>query len=351
MNKGVLTALFLMAVLWAGAQPLPYYQDAYNESDQDLREALHDIIRVHSKLPYSSSSTDTWDVLKASDVDTANASNVLLIYAGVSVNGPQEYNNGNGWTREHVWPKSLGNFNTNAGVGTDCHNLKPADDALNSLRSNLEYDDLGTGGSAVNYNGSPTGNRYNGSAGVFEPRDAVKGDVARIILYMDLRYEGDPGEPDLVVREQLNSGGTTFAVLSTLLAWHWADPVDSFEMHRNDVIHQMQGNRNPFIDHPELVHYLYGDSIAVAWNPFMAVSEVSDEAFKLGANPSNSFLQIEAPTLGHYQLWTTGMHLVQEGVLLKGKNAISTATAPSGQYFLLFGDPKNFQRENIIIAH
>ena len=244
-----------------------YYEDAYEESGEDLRDALYDIISVHSHLSYSSSSTDTWDVLKASDADPNNSSNVILIYSGASVNGPQEYNNGNGWTREHVWPQSLGGFNTSPGVGTDVHNLKPSNGGLNSLRSNLEYDSLGTSGSAVNFQGQPTGCRYSNSAGVFEPRDEVKGDLARIILYMDLRYDGSGSEPNLVAREALNTGGTTFAVLSQLIKWHWADPVDSFEMNRNNVIHAMQGNRNPFIDHPELVHYLHGDSTAYEWNP------------------------------------------------------------------------------------
>ena len=153
----------VLALSTLQAQPLPYYQDAYNESGEDLREALYDIIKVHTRLTYSSSSTDTWDVLKASDKDTTNTSNVCLIYAGVSVDGPQEYNNGQGWNREHVWPRSLGNFGTSQGVGTDVHNLKPADGGLNSLRSNHEYDDLGSTGSGVNYNGTATGNRINRS--------------------------------------------------------------------------------------------------------------------------------------------------------------------------------------------
>src|SRR5210317_2228935 len=95
-NRFTLLLFGLLLTIGASAQPLTYYQDAWNEDGDDLREALYDIIRVHTKLPYSSSSTDTWDVLKVSDVDTANSSNVLLVYAGVSVNGPQEYNNGQG---------------------------------------------------------------------------------------------------------------------------------------------------------------------------------------------------------------------------------------------------------------
>ena len=330
------------------AQPLPYYQDAYNESGEDLREALYDIIKVHTRLTYSSSSTDTWDVLKASDKDTTNTSNVCLIYAGVSVNGPQEYNNGQGWNREHVWPRSLGNFGTSQGVGTDVHNLKPADGGLNSLRSNHEYDDLGSTGSGVNYNGTATGNRINGSAGLFEPRDKVKGDLARIILYMDLRYEGAGSEPDLVVREALNSGGTTHAVLSTLLDWHFADPVDSFELNRNDVIHNMQGNRNPFIDHPELVHYIYGDSTNVAWNPFMAV-EMSPEPsnLHLGPIPADAFLNITAAIAAPYSITNLSGEQMQEGTLSSGNNRIIVETLPAGSYILQSGE----LREQIIIAH
>ena len=338
----------VLALSTLQAQPLPYYQDAYNESGEDLREALYDIIKVHTRLTYSSSSTDTWDVLKASDKDTTNTSNVCLIYAGVSVNGPQEYNNGQGWNREHVWPRSLGNFGTSQGVGTDVHNLKPADGGLNSLRSNHEYDDLGSTGSGVNYNGTATGNRINGSAGLFEPRDKVKGDLARIILYMDLRYEGAGSEPDLVVREALNSGGTTHAVLSTLLDWHFTDPVDSFELNRNDVIHNMQGNRNPFIDHPELVHYIYGDSTNVAWNPFMAV-EMSPEPsnLHLGPIPADASLNITAAIAAPYSITNLSGEQMQEGTLSSGNNRIIVETLPAGSYILQSGE----LREQIIIAH
>ncbi|MDA0741960.1 MAG: endonuclease [Bacteroidetes bacterium] len=338
----------LLAFSTLQAQPLPYYQDAYNESGEDLREALYDIIKVHTRLPYSSSSTDTWDVLKVSDKDTATATNVCLIYAGVSVNGPQEYNNGQGWNREHVWPQSLGGFNTSVGVGTDVHNLKPADGGLNSLRSNHEYDDLGSTGSGVNYNGAVTGNRINGSAGLFEPRDKVKGDLARIILYMDLRYEGAGTEPDLVAREALTSGGTTFAVLSTLIAWHWADPVDSFELNRNDVIHNMQGNRNPFIDHPELVHYIYGDSTNVAWNPFMAV-ETAPERFHLhmGPIPADTFLNVTNEATASFIITNLSGEQLLEGTLHSGKNRIIVESLPSGSYILQSGE----FREQIVIAH
>jgi len=320
------------------AQPLTYYQDAWGEDGDDLREALYDIISVHSKLPYSSSSTDTWDVLKVSDADPANASNVRLIYAGVAVNGPQEYNGGNGWNREHVWPRSLGGFTTSAGVGTDVHNLKPADGGLNSLRSNHEYDDLGTGGSAVNYNGNATGNRFNASAWIFEPRDDIKGDLARIIMYMDVRYEGAGGEPDLVLREALNSGGTTFAVLSTLLDWHFQDTVSAFELRRNHVIDSMQGNRNPFIDHPELAHYLYGDSVGVAWNPFLDVEVIecpaSDEV-QVFPNPADRAVTISSAHAGMALFIESATRYQVQVPYEAGATPVDVSEWPAGSYVVV----------------
>ena len=344
-------ALFLGSTAIASAQPLTYYQDAWGEDGDDLREALYDIIRVHTRLSYSSSSTDTWDVLKVSDADPTNATNVMLIYAGIPVNGPQEYNNNQGWTREHVWPKSLGGFATSAGVGTDVHNLKPCNGGLNSLRSNHEYDELGTGGSPVNFNGSATGSRYNGSAGLFEPRDDIKGDLARIILYMDLRYEGQAGEPDLILREALNSGGKTFAVMSTLLDWHFQDTVDAFELRRNHVIDSMQGNRNPFIDHPELVHYIYGDSAGIAWNPFMDIEGI--ESLEGGhsmyyPNPVDTELRLVTSFEGKATFTSASGETYRHQSHDVGENVINVSEWPSGAYQLYL---ENGEQYKVVILH
>jgi hypothetical protein len=165
---------------------------------------------------------------------------------------------------------------------------------------------------------------------------------------MDLRYEGAGTEPDLVVREALNSGGTTHAVLSTLIAWHWADPVDSFELNRNDVIHTMQGNRNPFIDHPELVHYIYGDSTNVAWNPFMAVETVPERLhLHMGPIPADTFLNVTTEATAPFTITNLSGEQLLEGTLLSGKNRINVESLPAGSYILQSGE----FREQIVIAH
>ena len=258
--------------------PNGYYNTAENKSDQALRSALHNIIDDHIEFPYTSSSTDTWDILQESDADPSNSNNVILVYTRESVNGPQEYNGGSGWNREHVWAKSRGDFGTEIGEGTDVHNLRASNVQVNSTRTNYSFDNCTLNSCEVTY-----GNSYSSTALVFEPRDEDKGDVARIIFYMDVRYEGDSGELDLEMTENILSVTSKLprhGVRSTLLEWHEMDPVDDFERNRNDVIYSYQGNRNPFIDHPELVDYIWGDQQQAAWNSSLS-NPTAQTNFKL----------------------------------------------------------------------
>lgn len=243
--------------------PDGYYNSVAGLKGNELKNALHTIIKGHREYSYTSSSTDTWDILKEADRDPENPENVILIYSGKSVNAAQEYNSGNGWTREHVWAKSRGDFGTIRGAGTDCHNLKACSSSLNSKRSNRAF---GEGVEPVWYEGVTTGN-YSGSDYTFEPRDEVKGDVARSILYMAVRYNGENGEPDLDLTELIFASTDkqpVHGVKSMLLKWHDQDPVDDFERNRNDVVYSYQNNRNPFIDHPDYVNLIWGANTGIS---------------------------------------------------------------------------------------
>lgn len=265
--RKISTFLFLLIAnsLWAQGT---YYQNALGLRDDSLKSALHNLIDGHTTFPYSSSSTDTWDLLKETDRDPNNADNVILIYSGRSVDADQEYNNGAGWNREHVWPQSRGSFGTSQGPGTDAHHLRPCDISVNSVRGNRNFDDCTSCVDVID-NGTDTGSDYDNQVWTFEPRDAVKGDVARMIFYMAVRYEGGGGEPDLELTDALQPQGSTqplHAKLSTLLEWHRNDTVDAFEENRNEVVFGYQGNRNPFVDHPELAEHLWGLLQSVHWN-------------------------------------------------------------------------------------
>ena len=251
-----------------GQIPEGYYNGTEGLTKEALRSKLHLIIKGHKIFPYSSSGTDTWDILKESDRDPNNSSNVILVYTSYSVSGPAEYPK---WNREHIWAKSHGDFGTAAGPGTDLHNLKPSDESVNADRGNKDFDyssrDVYDYSPATGYaNPYKTGSRIDDDS--FEPRDEVKGDIARIIFYMDVRYDGDNGEPDLYMDDFTSAtpSGTAprHGKKSTLLKWHQLDPPDDFERRRNDVIYGYQKNRNPFIDHPEFVERIWGNASATS---------------------------------------------------------------------------------------
>lgn len=274
-----------------------YYQTAFNSSDAVLKQKLHLIIRNHTAYSYTSSSTDVWDILKQTDRDTLNADNVILIYSGRSVDAAQEYNGGQGWNREHVWAKSRGDFGTSTGAGTDVHHLRPCDISVNSTRNNRNFDDCVSCVNVVD-DGYHTGSKRDANLWTFEPPDEVKGDVARMIFYMAVRYEGSGNEPDLELTNTLlskTSKDPLQASLTTLLEWHRNDPVSDWERNRNEVIYtKFQKNRNPFIDYPELAEHLWGNQIGNNWNPMMtSTPELEKEANIFYPNPTNGDLYIK----------------------------------------------------------
>ncbi|WP_337134562.1 endonuclease [Priestia megaterium] len=225
-----------------------YYRTAAGKTGNTLKTELHNIIDHHTELSYSA----VWEALKKTDEDPANVNNVILLYTGRS---QAKSTNGGGvddWNREHVWAKSHGDFGTAMGPGTDLHHLRPTDVSVNSTRGNLDFDNGGTEHSEA------LGNYFDSDS--WEPRDQVKGDVARMLFYMAVRYEGDVSdEPDLELNNTVNNGTAPYhGKLSVLLQWNAQDPVDDRERRRNDIIYSdYQHNRNPFIDHPEWVNEIW----------------------------------------------------------------------------------------------
>ena len=282
--------------------PQDYYQEANGKSSEQLKEALHQIISNHTVFPYTSSSTDTWDILQLSDQDPENHDNMILVYTGRSQDkgyrdgsgNYSQYENGNGtqnnsWNREHVWPKSHGFPDEDDNAYTDVHNLKPSDRSVNSSRGTKDYD----------YGGSQHSEASDclTDSDSWEPSDFVKGDIARILFYMVVRY--DPGydhnnnsfDLELVDYTTPGNNDPILGKLSSLIQWHFDDPVDDFEINRNEVIFGFQQNRNPFIDHPNLVNFLWGENIGQSWNENLSVNNVNlDEDLIIFPNPSNGIL-------------------------------------------------------------
>jgi endonuclease I len=322
----VLLLSFIALFQFVSAQiPPGYYDDAAGLTGIELKDALHDIIKNHDEPSYD----DLRDfILKASDEDPENPNNVILLYSGISRPKSMFGGNSGDWNREHVWAKSHGDFGNNPPSGTDAHHIRPTDVQINSIRGNLDFDN---GGSPVS--GAPGCYKDSDS---FEPRDAVKGDVARMIFYMDVRYEGDNGELDLTVVDAVNTApAPELGKLSVLLEWHQQDPPDDFERNLNDVVYSYQDNRNPFIDHPEFVEEIWGNPSSIS---------VSDQIFvSCYPNPVNNQLFIEysySSTLTYSLLSFDGKQ-VSEGQLQADKSTINTSNIGNGLFLLLIKDENN----------
>ncbi|MEJ7651140.1 MAG: endonuclease [Nakamurella sp.] len=229
--------------------PGAYYTGTSGLTGAALRSKLHTIISTGvTTLSYA----EVWDGIKDVDQDPNNSNNVLELYTGRSISKSSNGSGVENWNREHVYAKSHGDFGTANGPGTDLNHLRAADVSVNSSRGNKDFAEGGTENSEAKGNYSTTTS--------WEPRDADKGDVARMVLYMDIRWEGGDGKPNLGINDITgNNSAPYMGKLSDLKKWNAQDPPDAFEKTRNQkVFDNWQHNRNPFIDHPEWVAAIYG---------------------------------------------------------------------------------------------
>ena len=257
--------LSLLAVLLgvhpAAAQyepPTGYYATAEGLTGPALKAALHDIIDDHTSID-----AESFMALRTLDQDPNNANNVIAIYSGTSE--PKFADGGLTWNREHCWPLAFGIGSENSLAGADLFNLRPCLTGVNQTRGSRAYDQASTNhptDPAVAPPGAPEClyDANGGQESIWTPRPSEKGDLARAMFYMAVRYDGsDAGSVDLELGDEANSSQAVFGNLTTLLQWHLDDPVSTEERRRNDLIHdRYQGNRNPFVDRPEFVAKIFG---------------------------------------------------------------------------------------------
>ena len=339
--------------------PQGYYDQANNLSSDELKEALHQIISNHVIFPYTSNSTDTWDILQESDQDPNENNNMILVYTGRSQEkgyrdgsgNYSQYENGNGtqsnsWNREHIWPKSHGFPDEDDNAYTDVHNLKPCDRSVNSSRGTKDFDFGG--------NQHSEASDCLTDSDSWEPPDYVKGDIARILFYMVVRY--DPGvdhenntfDLELVDYTTPNNTEPILGKLSSLLDWHLSDPVDDFEINRNEIIFGFQENRNPFIDHPNLVNYLWGDNVGIVWNENLNVPENEIIKTITYPNPSSGIVNfstdMEDEIIEIFNL--NGQNILNK--IIDSSNSVEL-DLPSGIYFLRSNTKSGIYNSKLII--
>jgi endonuclease I len=225
--------MFLTQLLCVIAQLPSYYQSIdFSQSESQVQVQLKSLITTtHNPLQYA----DTYPWVRYADEDETNTANVILMYNGQSISKLHTIGGGNDgaypeiWNREHVYPQSL--IGTTAAA--DLHHLRACDAIINNNRGNLPF--------------APGNGAYGTVAGGYYPGDEWKGDVARMVMYVYLRYN-----------EPFEDVGN----LTLFLQWNVEDPVSDFERQRNNRIQEAQGNRNPFIDQPYLATYFWGGTAA-----------------------------------------------------------------------------------------
>ncbi|MCR9183135.1 MAG: endonuclease, partial [Flavobacteriaceae bacterium] len=278
-SKRNLIVIFLLIYFQAFTQIPEYYEDIdFSISSEGLYNDLSQLVTTsQTGLSYSA----IWNLLQQADLDPNDETltNLLLVYGfndedGISstdrsrdkdLNCNFSGNCDGYWNREHVFPQSLANppmTTSTIGTGTDAHNLRACDVQANSQRGNNKF---------VNGSGDP----FYGGVDNYYPGDEWRGDVARIILYMYLRYQEE------CLPSYVGSGLATYNanIPDIFLDWNVIDAVSDFEIQRNEVIYQFQGNRNPFIDNPYLASLLWGGPTAQNTWPLDGSDIVLDSDF------------------------------------------------------------------------
>lgn len=285
----LLTLVAVMGLQASAAVPSGYYDNAKNKSNKALMTALHTIIKGHTKRSYQQLWTDFRTTDCNGNIIIDRYSDSQFIY---NTNRCGVYNNiGDCYNREHSIPNSWwGGLDTDTAY-TDLHHMFPVDGWVNNERGNHPFGDCANGvATGTGKLGNCTSSGYNGV--VFEVADEYKGDFARVYFYFATRYmtrmsDFTSGTGSVVFSSSTYLGMTTWAI-NQLLAWHRNDPVSSLEMTRNDNVYSIQRNRNPFVDNPELVEYIWGNKKGSVWTGAATgptlTSPVSGSTVNVGTN-------------------------------------------------------------------
>ena len=277
--------------------PSGYYDSLEGLSGNALKQAVQDIIASPSVRLHSYA--DIWDIIRIADQNPQNSNQVWCMYIEAPMSKIDQQNTSSivgKWNREHIFCQSRGGFevangDTADGIGvwnstsaasvvdgvSDAHHIRVENGQENSSRNNKNY---GTVNSSTVYAG-PSGTQ-----------GSWRGDVARALFYMAVRFDGlnvvngDPSE--YLPSTSIASGN--IGDLATLLVWNHSDPRDDFEMNRNNYIYTWQMNRNPFIDYPLLVDYIFGANFGQPWSSSLSIQNPIENKVAVYPNPTTDYI-------------------------------------------------------------
>ncbi len=270
--------------------PEGYYSSLEGLSGQALKQAVQDII-ADPEVVRAHNYGDVFNIIKIADQNPENHNHIWMMYKEQTRSKLLIQTTGSGagkWNREHIYPQSRGGFSnatsdtpdginvwepSNANIlahgHADAHHIRAEDNQENSSRNNRDF-------GLSDYNG------YSGNFGSW------KGDVARAVFYMAVRYNG----LDVVNGNPVDSTVGQLGDLATLLTWNVTDPSDDFEMNRNNYIYTWQYNRNPFIDYPNLADYIWGANAGEIWFSNLSTQDQNVLYASIYPNPASNQITI-----------------------------------------------------------
>lgn len=264
-NTRLINALAALACTLCAlaSAPAGYYSTLNGKSEEALKTATYNLIHNFTQV---SSYSALPDYFRKTDC-RPNSNYWWDMYSNINRN----LYSFSGLNREHSFPKSWWGGSTSVPAYVDLNHLYPADGPANQAKSNYPLGVVDTKktvkfDNGVTLVGYPVAGQGGGASLVFEPADEYKGDFARTYFYMATCYQNLTWSYKYMVSQNLYPTLNPWSV-NLLLQWHRADPVSQKETERNDVVYSVQGNRNPFIDLPELAEYIWGTKKGEAFTP------------------------------------------------------------------------------------
>ena len=356
----------------SGNLPVNYYQSASGLTCSALKTAVAGIISNGSvELLYS----DLWATYPRTDKKRNDANTADVVWDMYSDNpgGPDPYTftfitdqcgqynkEGDCYNREHTFPQSW--FNELTPMKSDMNHVFPTDGEVNGIRSNFPFGEVSSV-SITTRNGSKlgTGNNFGYTGTVFEPINEYKGDIARAVLYMSVRYEN-------LISSWINNGnandilnGTSYPVfdswqLRLLYKWHTQDPVSDKELRRNDSVFVIQKNRNPFIDRPEWVYDMWSCTglLMPTSAPETTIPHKGLTLFPLPAGPSETItVRWDRPLTENTNLQVVSFtgQIMNTFQIKRGSidTQLKNLRLPSGIYLIKLHSEKIYQTAHLII--
>jgi len=349
MNKLYLILTLIIAAVTLNAQPQGYYNGTEGLTGNALKAKLHTIIANDDHTSYSGLwsayyQTDrrpgtnyVWDIYS----DVPNGTPPYQFVLGNDQCG--SYNSeGDCYNREHLWAQSW--TNDDGTHKTDLHHVYPTDGWVNNKRGNFAFGEVGNA-TWTSLNGGKLGpNTVSGYSGtVFEPIDEYKGDIARAMMYVSVRYyQEDSGWS---TSDMTNKSVIKDWAMTMLLRWHEEDPVSQKEIDRNNAAYEIQMNRNPFVDFPEFANKI--------WDPAWSVDETEFTVLvNIWPNPTTSTVNINGDNLEAVYMYNSMGQLVLtlDVSQAEGQSSIDVSGFTSGIYFMniIAGNGKSFLKKVVV---